>query len=68
LSEDIVYELTKILYENANKFNGWHAQGASVAKEFLPSYMKGPEWMHKGALKYYKEHNIMLKSLLDFLP
>lgn len=68
MDEAIVYEVTRILNENADKFTGWHAHGASLTKEFIPTYSKGPEWVHRGALKYYEEKGIKLNPVIDLLP
>ncbi|MDP6180390.1 MAG: TAXI family TRAP transporter solute-binding subunit, partial [Desulfatiglandales bacterium] len=66
--EKVVYEVTRILYENAGKYNAWHAQGASLTKESIPTYALGPDWVHKGAKKYYEEKGIKLTPLADILP
>lgn len=63
LDQDVVYEVTRILYENAGKFTSWHAQGASLTKEFIPLYYSGENWIHPGALKYYKEKSVTLKNI-----
>jgi len=63
LDQDIVYEVARILYENAGKYTSWHAQGASLTKEFIPLYYSGENWIHPGALKYYKEKGATLKNI-----
>ena len=62
LDEDIVYEITKIIYEHSAKkdFAGFHAWGEGIVPETVPY---GPwetaedieKWYHPGALKFYRE-------------
>ncbi len=57
LDEDIVYELTKTIYENYESIIGSHkaleAMGLDQAVDGLP-----PVPLHKGALRYYEEKGI----------
>lgn len=70
VDEDIIYEVTRILYERAGRgdFAVWHAMGSNLNDEFLPTYLFSEELMHPGAVKYYKEQGIKLNNLLDLLP
>jgi len=63
--EDIVYEATKIFYENAGTYSKWHAQGANMSKELIPSYVFSRDKMHPVALKYYKENGVEVKDISD---
>ncbi|MDB4443844.1 hypothetical protein N9174_00705 [bacterium] len=67
MSEDVVYETTRILYENAGKFTQWHAQGESLTKEYIPVYVYDKQWVHPGAMKYYNENNIEVRDLSKLL-
>ena len=57
LKEDVVYQLTKALFENQAKLASAHAKGAELS---LPSAVKGVSIpFHPGAVKYYKEKQAM---------
>ena len=71
MDEDIVYEITRIVYEHADDFAQWHVMGQNMSKTFLPTYayFDNPEdVMHPGALKYYKDNGIEVKNIADLLP
>ena len=60
LSEDLVYRMTKILFENWSeviKGMPWRAEEAGI--ELAPSLMVAP--YHPGAIKYYKERGVWAK-------
>ncbi len=63
LSEEVVYELTKTIYENYESIVGSHkaleAMGLTQAVDGLP-----PVPLHKGALKYYEEKGIEIPDSL----
>lgn len=57
LKEDIVYKITKTLFEKQPDLKNAHAKGASL---IIEDAVKGiPGDIHSGALKYYKEKNIV---------
>jgi len=64
----VVTEVTRILYENADKFSSWHAQGAGISKESVPTWIIKKEQMHPAAMKYYEGQGIKVKPLSDLLP
>ncbi len=68
MDEAVVKEVTRILYANADKFTSWHAQGASITKETVSTYVLGPERMHPVAAAYYKSQGAKVRPLADFLP
>lgn len=68
MDDNVVREVTRILYANADKFASWHAQGAGISKESIPTYIIGPEKMHPAAKKTYKELGAKVKPLSDLLP
>ncbi len=68
MDDAVVLEVTRILYENADKFASWHAQGAGISKESVSTYIIGPERMHPVAKKYYEEQGVKIKPLGDLLP
>lgn len=53
LSEDIVYKMTKTLFEKADQIVAAHPKGAELNPEYSISSISVP--IHPGALKYYKE-------------
>jgi TRAP transporter TAXI family solute receptor len=57
LEEDIVYRITKAIFENINRIETAHAKGKEVKLEKALNGMPIP--IHPGAAKYYKEKGIM---------
>jgi len=53
LSEDLVYKMTKALFENSDEIAKAHPKGAELDPEYSVSGISIP--IHPGALKYYKE-------------
>jgi hypothetical protein len=53
---DLVYTLTKALWDNTDRLRAAHARGRDVT---APTARRGmPITMHAGALRYYRERNI----------
>jgi len=67
MDPDIVYEVTRILYESAGEFSTWHPQGAHLTKTFIPASPLDLKDTHPGAQKYYDEHGIEVVSLAELL-
>ncbi|MDX9871425.1 MAG: TAXI family TRAP transporter solute-binding subunit [Clostridia bacterium] len=72
MPEDVVYEITRILYETAEKgeFEPFHSMGKGITPEFLTmSFWDDPAereaMFHPGALKFYKEKGLELKTFLE---
>jgi len=57
MSEDLVYRITKALWENIDELAAVHAQGKNVKLETALSAMSVP--LHPGAEKYYKEVGLL---------
>jgi TRAP transporter TAXI family solute receptor len=57
LEEDIVYRITKAIFENINRIETAHAKGKEVKLEKALNGMPIP--IHPGAAKYYKEKGVM---------
>lgn len=53
LDEDLVYKMTKALFENAEEIAKAHPKGAELDPEYAVSGISIP--IHPGAEKYYKE-------------
>ena len=53
VSDDIVYALTKELFENIEDFKTLHPAFADITKESMLTGLSAP--IHEGAMKYYKE-------------
>ncbi len=57
LSEDVVYAITKALFENLEALGNSHHKGKTVSIEKALDGISVP--VHPGAVKYYKEKGIM---------
>ncbi|MCJ7596888.1 MAG: hypothetical protein MUO52_19170 [Desulfobacterales bacterium] len=68
MDDAVVREVARIIYKNAEEFAAWHAQGASITKDSVPTYVIGPQQMHPAATKFYQEQGAKVKPLLDLLP
>lgn len=64
----VVREVTRILYANAGKFSSWHAQGASITKESVSTYVISEKQMHPAAVEFYQEAGAKIKPLGELLP
>lgn len=56
LPEDLIYDLTKALWENVAVLHAAHARGRDIRPETARAGM--PITMHAGALRYYRERGI----------
>jgi len=57
LSEDLVYKMTKALFENADEIAKAHPKGAELDPKYSVSSISIP--IHPGAQKYYKEIGVL---------
>ena len=57
LDEDLVYNMTKALFENADEIAKAHPKGAELDPAYSVSGISIP--IHPGALKYYKEIGVL---------
>lgn len=56
LSEDLVYTLTKTMWENIHILQAAHSRGKDIT---LPTARRGmPIKVHAGALRYYRERGV----------
>ena len=55
--DEVVYTLTKIVFENLDEFQHQHPALADLTKEGMLKGLTAP--LHPGALKYYKEAGLM---------
>lgn len=69
MPEDVVYEITRILYESAKSgdFKAYHAMGKGVTVDFLTmsfweDNQKRKAMFHPGALKFYEKAGATLKT------
>jgi TRAP transporter TAXI family solute receptor len=63
--DDLVYAITKEIFENLEEFKSLHPAYAVLTKESMLTGLSAP--IHRGALRYYKESNLIQyidKSLL----
>ena len=56
LSEELVYQITKSIYDNTDKLANAHAAGKAVTAENAIKGMTIP--LHRGAVKYFKEKGL----------
>jgi len=57
LSEDLVYKMTKALFENKDQITTGHPKGAELDPAYAVSGISIP--IHPGAAKYYKEVGVL---------
>ena len=57
LKEDMVYNLTKALFENQAELAAAHAKGKDLNPQYAVKGVSIP--FHPGAVKYYKEKGLM---------
>jgi len=62
LSEDTVYQMTKILFENVDQLRAVHQKAQSISLETALEGMSIP--LHPGAVKYYEEQGITVPDEL----
>ena len=67
MDPDIVYEVTRVIWESAGKWETWHAQGKHMTRDFIPASPIDLQFTHPGAKKFYDEHRIKVKKLGDLL-
>lgn len=53
VSDEVVYAITKEIFDNLDEFKSQHAAFAQLSKENMLEALSAP--IHPGALKYYKE-------------
>ncbi len=59
MDEKVVYEITKTIYENVDKFAGYHALGKTMTKTSI-SRAVVEDMFHPGAIKLYKEKGVKI--------
>ena len=59
MDEKIVYEITKTIYENVDKFAGYHALGKTMTKTSIAKAVNA-DVFHPGAIKFYNEKGIKI--------
>ena len=57
VDEEIVYAITKEIFENFEEFKNLHPAYAGLTKQSMLSGLSAP--IHRGALRYYKESNLI---------
>jgi len=58
MPEDVVYEYVRIMAENVTKYGEFHPTGKGLTKKFMARINQPIEYVHPGALKYYKESGL----------
>ena len=62
LSEDTVYQMTKILFENVDQLRAVHQKAQAISLETALDGMSIP--LHPGAIKYYEEKGLTIPENL----
>lgn len=66
MDEATVYEITRVMWANLDKFKNFHVAGNGMVPDFvvMSTWPAGEreKWYHPGALKFYKEKGIELKT------
>jgi TRAP transporter TAXI family solute receptor len=57
VSEEVVYTLTKIVFENLDEFRRQHPALVGLSKKSMREGLTAP--LHPGAIKYYREAGLM---------
>ena len=58
LPDHVVYEFTRIMAENVQKYGDFHITGKVLTKELMPRFGFPRDKMHPGAVKYYEEKGL----------
>jgi TRAP transporter TAXI family solute receptor len=58
MPDDVVNEIMRILWENADEFQNFHAVGATISHENLPKLAEKESVFHPAAIKFYKDHGV----------
>jgi uncharacterized protein len=59
MDKEVVYEITKTIYENVGRFGDYHTTGKAMTKSTIAQM--GDEGMfHPGAVKFYKEKDVKI--------
>jgi TRAP transporter TAXI family solute receptor len=67
MDPDIVYEITRVIWESAGKWGNWHPQGKHMTKDFIPASPIDLQFVHPGAKKFYDERGVKIRKLGDLL-
>ncbi|MBW1767408.1 MAG: TAXI family TRAP transporter solute-binding subunit [Deltaproteobacteria bacterium] len=65
MDEETVYEIVKVLAENASKVKDYFATGKAFRLEGFVQNSWSPKRYHPGALRYYKEKGMMPQGTLN---
>ncbi len=61
MPSEVVYEICRVIYENAGKFAEYHATGAAITKETMAFVdTNDRSRVHPGALKFYDEKRLKI--------
>jgi TRAP transporter TAXI family solute receptor len=68
MPDDVVSEVTRIIWERAGQFGTWHPMGQNMTKELLATYMYSADLMHPGSVRFYEEEGVELRNLVEVIP
>jgi TRAP-type uncharacterized transport system substrate-binding protein len=58
MSDDVVYEVCRIIYENYKEFWPYHVSMKGLHPEYMPKLAATEAEYHPGAIKFYKEKGL----------
>lgn len=58
MPDEVVTEILRVLWENADKFADYHAVGKGISRENISQIAEPQEFIHPAAIKFYKDHGV----------
>jgi len=68
MPDDVVLEVTRILWERAGQFGVWHPMGHNLTRELLATYYRWPELVHPGFAEFVEEQGAELRNVVELFP
>ncbi|MBN2063100.1 MAG: TAXI family TRAP transporter solute-binding subunit [Deltaproteobacteria bacterium] len=58
MPDEVVTEIMRVLWENADKFASYHAAGKGINQSNLSEIMEKQEFIHPAVIKFHKDHGV----------